>query len=174
MQNGRITNQCPSALIWHVVCFRKNKLQTENYAKGQPRRKGTIHARLINPTAVEKLFVLSVNPAANRKLWKGSTQKKRHDSCMVDQPLRSSNKRKSTPINISAFCSQFPMLAPPFEATARLTHVANKDGGALLGDGVSSSPPGPCRHLQILHDEIPSERSSRLTRRCSLRQHLSA
>jgi hypothetical protein len=43
---------------------------------GQPGRKGIIRARLINPTAVEKLFVLSVYPTADRKLWKGSTQKK--------------------------------------------------------------------------------------------------
>jgi hypothetical protein len=149
-------------------------LQTENYAKGRPGRKDTIRARLINPTAVDKLFVLSIDPAANRKLWKGSTQKKRHDSCTLDQPLRSSNKRKSTPTNLSASCSQFPMLAPPFEATTRLTHLENKDGGALLGDGVSSSPLRPRRHLQILHDEIPSERLSCLTRRCSPRQHLGA
>jgi hypothetical protein len=92
---------------------------------------------------------------------------KRHDSYIVESEEIYSHQ----PLRI---LQQFSVLAPPFEATARLTHLANKDGGALLGYGVSSSPLGPCRHLQILHDEIPSERSSRLTRRRSLRQHLGA
>jgi hypothetical protein len=51
-----------------VFISQRTNCRQKTMQRVDPQEKGTLHARLINPIAVDKPFVLSVDPASDRKL----------------------------------------------------------------------------------------------------------